>query len=556
MNDPLIGKQLANFRVERLLGQGGMATVYYGWDVKLHRSVAIKVLDKRYRKHPAYATRFVNEARMMAKWRHENIIQIYYADDAQGFSYYVMDYVDGEDLSTFLDSYSYEGKLISQDEVLRIGRAVASALDYAHKQGVIHRDVKPSNILLSKDGRVLLGDFGMALDVQDGTQGNVFGTPHYISPEQARRSTDSVPQSDLYSFGVILYEMLTGTVPFNDESPQEIALKHIAQPPLPPRSVNQNLSKEVENVLLHALEKNPKNRYQSGAELINALESALNKNKTPSPAPKNIPLPPLPVGAPTIQRDDATGKIAKRKTPVEQMPPTVIASHPNRKKNVWIYGIFLFILLGFGAFYFFQNRFNVVTVLPTPTLDSTPLPSPTTVLPTSTSAPPQATFTPTLISPTSTITPTATLALPTVLYPEGNLFTLFYNETSFVMINRSFAKRSISAFVFERLDENGNPSGERFEGYQWETRTTKHLPRNYCVNFTVYGDQDPPYLYPAECLYGLMSSVQARFDNPGDLIFWSSAYGYENATQFRVLWAGSEVARCEIEANVCDVYIP
>src|SRR5688572_14515205 len=235
MADPLIGKQLANFRVERLLGQGGMATVYFGQDIKLHRPVAIKVLDKRYKNHPAYATRFVNEARMMAKWHHENIIQIYYADDSQGMSYYVMDYVDGEDLAAVLDSYHYQSKLMPNEDVLRIANAIARALDYAHRQGVIHRDVKPSNILLSKDGRILLGDFGMALEVRDGSQGNVFGTPHYISPEQARRSADAVPQSDIYSFGVILYEMLTGMVPFNDSTSEEIALKHIAQAPMPPR---------------------------------------------------------------------------------------------------------------------------------------------------------------------------------------------------------------------------------------------------------------------------------------------------------------------------------
>ncbi|MBL8092481.1 MAG: protein kinase, partial [Anaerolineales bacterium] len=178
---------------------------------------------------------------------------------------------------------------------------------------------------------VLLGDFGMALELRDGSQGNVFGTPHYISPEQARRSADAVPQSDIYSFGVILYEMLTGTLPFSDDIPEEVALKHIAQPPLPPRSVNQNLSKEVEAVLLHALEKSPKNRYQSGAELMQALESALGT----TPAPKKLSLPPLPAGVPTIQRDFATGQIAKRNTPVQaaKLPPTVIASHSPRKRN-------------------------------------------------------------------------------------------------------------------------------------------------------------------------------------------------------------------------------
>ena len=196
MKDPMLGLQLANFRIDRLLGQGGMAMVYYGEDIKLHRPVAIKVLDKRYKNHPAYAARFVNEARMMAKWHHENIIQIYYADDAQGFPYYVMEYVDGQDLDAVLNLYRGEGKLMPLADVLRIGNAVAGALDYAHRHGVIHRDVKPSNILLSKDGRVLLGDFGMALDVRDGSQGIVFGTPHYISPEQAKHSADAVPQAD------------------------------------------------------------------------------------------------------------------------------------------------------------------------------------------------------------------------------------------------------------------------------------------------------------------------------------------------------------------------
>lgn len=550
MTDPLIGKQLANFRIERLLGQGGMATVYFGQDIKLHRQVAIKVLDKRYRKHPAYASRFVAEARMMAKWRHENIIQIFYADDAQGMSYYVMDFVDGEDLGDVLDSYHYQNKLMSHDDVLRIAKAVANALDYAHTQGVIHRDIKPSNILLSKDNRVLLGDFGMALEVRDGSQGNAFGTPHYISPEQARRSADAIPQSDIYSFGVILYEMLTGKVPFDDSSSAEIALKHIAQAPMSPRSVNSNLSKEIENVLLKALEKNPKNRYQSGAELITALEDALQLKK-------KISLPPLPAGVPTIRRDDfETGQILKRKTPIKEspQPPTVIASNQGRKKNVWLFAILFIILFLIGGFYFNKDRFGFFNILPASTLNSTPLSWTSTPVPvTETLSPPQPSATLTVIPASPTITFTPTLAIPTVLYPEGNLFTLFYNETSFFMVNRSFAKRTISGFTFERLDENGNFFKDKFEGYRWENKSTQHVARNYCVNITIYGDQDPPYLNPSECLYGITSTIQPRFDKPEGLWFWNQK---EGSTQFRVLWVGEEVARCEIDAGVCDFYIP
>jgi serine/threonine protein kinase len=553
MTDPLIGKQLANFRIERLLGQGGMATVYFGQDIKLHRLVAIKVLDKRYRKHPAYASRFVAEARMMAKWRHENIIQIYYADDAEDVSYYAMDYVDGEDLSAILDSYHYQSKLMPIADVIRIAKAVANALDYAHRQGVIHRDVKPSNILLSKDGRVLLGDFGMALEVQDGSQGNAFGTPHYISPEQARRSSDAVPQSDIYSFGVILYEMLTGMVPFDDSSSEEIALKHIAQTPIAPRSINPQLSKEVEAFLLKTLDKSPKNRYQSGAELIIALEEALQIKASA----KKLSLPPLPAGVPTIRRDDyETGQILKRKTPAHEspQPPTVIAGNPSRKKNIWIFGILFLILLTIAGFYFNNNRLTPPNLFPTSTVGSAPLlltSTPVSVTETLSPLQPSPTFT--VVPPTATVTPTPTLAVPTVLYPDGNLFTLYYNETSFFMVNRSFAKRTISGFSFERLDESGKPYKDKFEGYRWENNRSEHLPRNYCVNITVYGDQDPAYLNPPECLYGIINTVQPRFDRPEDLLFWTPK---ASSMQFRVLWLKEEVARCDIAAGVCDFYIP
>lgn len=558
MTDPLIGKQLANFRIERLLGQGATATVYFGQDVKLHRPVAIKVLDKRYKKHPAYAARFVNEARMMAKWRHENIIQIYYADDAQGMSYYVMDYVDGKDLSTYLDSHHYQGKLISTDEVLRIGNAIASALDYAHAQGVIHRDVKPSNILLSTTGGVLLGDFGMALEVGDGTQGNAFGTPHYISPEQARRSADAIPQSDLYSFGVILYEMLVGMVPFNDDSPEEIALKHIAQPAPSPRSVNQNLSTEVEAVLLKALEKNPNERYQSGAKLMQALEDALRIN-TP---PKKLSLPPLPAGVPTIRRDDdPTSKFAKRKSKqlATPLPPTVFSANQNRKNNYWVYALVGLFLVGILSLFLGRNLFGSAENSNAPTVDLTLQPTGLPVLATDTFAQPEASATSTITFPTSTFTPipppsaTATLATPTVLYPDGNLFKLFYNETSFFMVNSSFAKRTLSGFSFERLDDNGNPLTDRFDGYRWENPRTAHLPRNYCANITIYGDQDPQYLNPSECIYAIINTVQPRFDNPGDLLFWTPK---PNSTQFRVLWVGEEVARCTIASGSCEFYVP
>ncbi|MBN1284701.1 MAG: serine/threonine protein kinase [Anaerolineae bacterium] len=273
--DFLIGRQLANFRIDRFVGGGGMAQVYYGWDVKLARPVAVKVIDARYRGNPAYAERFVREARTVATWRHDSIVQVYYADEEDDLYYFVMEYIDGVSLADRLAEYTAQRRLIPHAEVLRIGRRVASALDYAHQRGVIHRDVKPANVMLASDGRVLLTDFGLALDLHQGSVGEVFGTAHYIAPEQARRSSQAVPQSDLYSLGVMLYQMLTGYVPFDDPSITSVALQHVMQPPPPPRRLNPNLSEAVEQVLARALSKDPADRYPDGAALVDALDAAL-----------------------------------------------------------------------------------------------------------------------------------------------------------------------------------------------------------------------------------------------------------------------------------------
>jgi tRNA A-37 threonylcarbamoyl transferase component Bud32 len=295
--DPLLGRRLGNYQLERPLGHGGMAQVYYGQDVKLRRSAAIKIIDARYRDKPAYAERFVREAQAIATWRHENIIQIYYADDEEGLYYFAMEYIDGVDLGTLLAEYKQKGEKMPHEETLRIGRAVASALDYAHKRGIIHRDIKPSNVLVDRDGRVVLADFGLAMDVEQGSVGEVLGSAHYVAPEQARHSANAVPQSDLYSLGVVLYEILTGQVPFDDPSSSTaVALQHVTMPPPPPREINPDLSVETEAVLLKALSKAPADRYQTGRELINALEKSIQSSQVtqPSAPPKPTSAQPLP----------------------------------------------------------------------------------------------------------------------------------------------------------------------------------------------------------------------------------------------------------------------
>jgi serine/threonine protein kinase len=601
MNDPLIGQQLANFRVESVLGHGGMATVYFGTDVKLKRPVAIKVLDRKYRSDPAYAKRFVNEARMMAQWRHENIVQIYYADEEQNISYYVMEYVDGQDLSSIMDLYIQQKELMPIADVLRIGKAVAGALDYAHRQGVIHRDVKPSNILISKSGRVLLGDFGMALEVRDGSMGSIFGTPHYISPEQAKRSADAVPQSDLYSLGVILFEILVGAVPFNDPSPASIALQHISQPPPPPRSINPLISPAVEAVLLKALEKNPSHRYQSGAKLIDALEDAF---KSTGSSPK-IPLPPLPVGVPTVRRSESSiEQMALREAPrrdhkvkggtihkkISPLPATVHAGNQPRKGRRWIGFLFILLLLGIGGWYAFQNGLPVAALPPTQTSTPAPLSTATTVpasptlvtasatltgtsaptntftpepsatstftpLPTETTAPTEIpTETSTQVPAVDTPTPAPVVAgVPTIKYPNGFRFSFFWNDTSFYMLNNVGEPRSFAAFAFERLDANGQPT-DRFTGHRWENGNFTYIPQKLCAAIKIYGDEDPPYLSPIECHNGYAGIVQPRKEQDRALFFWNPKN--DGSTQFRILFNKEEVGRCEISALTCEVYIP
>jgi serine/threonine protein kinase len=296
-NDPLIGQRLGNFRIDRLLGRGGMGQVYAGYDLNLERPVALKVIDTRHRENASYGQRFLREARAIATCRHEHIVQIYAAGDQDGLHFFAMEYIEGEDLGVILRRAATRGELLAQAEVLRIGRALAGALDYAHAKGIIHRDVKPANVMIARDGRVVLMDFGLALDVDRGSIGEVFGSAHYIAPEQARRSSEAVPQSDLYALGVILYELLTGSVPFDDPSATSVAVQHLTLPPPPPRTRNPALSPAIETVLLTALSKAPAERYQTGAELIAALAAAL-----PQAAPPTALLPSL------LRTDSLTGQ--------------------------------------------------------------------------------------------------------------------------------------------------------------------------------------------------------------------------------------------------------
>jgi serine/threonine protein kinase len=317
MADSLLGRQLDEYRLEKLLGQGGMARVYRGVDTLLKRYVAIKVIDVQFRHDTEYARRFEIEAQSLAQLNHPNVVQLYRYGNVDNILYMAMAYIEGSDVKAALDDYHAAGEYMAIDEALRILRETAAALDYVHSKGIIHRDIKPSNIMLTQDGTSILTDFGLALMTQVGTMGEIFGTPQYLSPEQAISSAAVVPQSDLYSLGIIAYEMFTGTIPFDAPEPMTVAMMQMNDAPPAPRSLRPELSEAIEDVLLKLLDKEPENRYQTGYEFVQALEAAVRgdtelEHHTTSPRlsiPEIValemdknPLPPIPAAVTPVQK--------------------------------------------------------------------------------------------------------------------------------------------------------------------------------------------------------------------------------------------------------------
>lgn len=298
-SDPLIGQQLDEYRLEKLLGRGGMARVYEATDVRLNRKVAIKVIDAPYRENKEYGRRFEREARAIAQLEHPHIVRLYRYGEVNDLYYMAMQYVEGDDLFTYMAGEREQGRPLPLEKILDIMSQVCKALDYIHSKGVIHRDIKPSNILINKRGQAILTDFGLALLDSTRTRGDVFGSPHYIAPEQAISSAGAVPQSDLYALGAMLYEMVTGEKPFDGDNPLAIAMMHASDPPPPPRQIDPSISPAVEGVILRSLAKEPANRYPNGEAFVTALKQAIQQPEAMPISGRNgtgssRPLPPLP----------------------------------------------------------------------------------------------------------------------------------------------------------------------------------------------------------------------------------------------------------------------
>ena len=292
----VVGETIGPYTLMEQLGQGGMATVFKAYHATLDRYVAIKVLHLAFMEDDNFLARFRREAKAVAKLEHPNIVPIYDYSEHEGRPFLVMKYIEGETLKAKLRENA-----LSIDETLKISKAIGSALDYAHSQGVLHRDVKPSNVLLASDGNIYLADFGLARIAQSGdvslTTEQVLGTPQYMSPEQALGSSGLDGRTDIYSFGVLLYELVTGRVPFNADTPFAIIHDHIYTPLPMPREINPTVSEDIQRVLLKALAKNKDDRYQNMASFIDAFEQAI---KSPGQETISQPVasyqPPAPMG--------------------------------------------------------------------------------------------------------------------------------------------------------------------------------------------------------------------------------------------------------------------
>src|SRR6266571_5110337 len=273
------GLTLGRYELRRRVAQGGMAEVYLGYDRRVRRRVAIKVL---YGRDESFVRRFEREALAVGTLSHDHILPLYDFGEQRPWYYLVMPYVEGGNLRDYL----HQRERLSLEEAGSFLHQIASALQHAHDHGVIHRDVKPSNILLRPDGHAYLVDFGLAKARMEADAlthaGGMVGTPEYMAPEQSNGQNDY--RSDIYALGIILYQMLTGRVPFTAESPVAISLKHIQSEPPAPRQFNDDIPPAIETVILTALAKEPDQRYQQATTLSTAYWQVLQQEYLSRPA--------------------------------------------------------------------------------------------------------------------------------------------------------------------------------------------------------------------------------------------------------------------------------
>lgn len=337
----MIGKRVSGrYKLLEIIGDGGMAIVYRAKDLILDRDVAVKVLRSEFNKDEDFIRRFKREAESATSLDHPNIVSIYDVGEDEEIYFIVMEYVQGKTLKQYIKEH---GK-ISVEESLHIMKQIVSGMAVAHDHGIIHRDIKPHNILITENGTAKLTDFGIALAITSATithTNSILGSVHYFSPEQARGGIANA-KSDIYSFGAVLYEMVTGRVPFVGDSPVSVALKHLQENVIEPRRLNPEIPQSVENIVLKSLAKNPLKRYDSAEELLRDMSSALDPdrmyeqkwNEDSDEDEKTKYIPPI---VPPVETIEKTSMIEEEKKPEKPK---------KKKRNWWLILLISFLLLG------------------------------------------------------------------------------------------------------------------------------------------------------------------------------------------------------------------
>ena len=361
------GQMLGSYRIISQIGQGGMASVYKAYQPSMDRHVAIKVLPSQLAESKEFVARFQQEARIIARLEHPHILPVFDYGESDGVAYFVMRYLEAGTLKDRMVAR----RPLPLDEIDRIFTQLTDALSYAHGHGVVHRDLKPANALVDSQGNLFLTDFGIAKLLESAsprlTQTDaIMGTPAYISPEQAQaRTVDQ--RSDIYSLGIILYEMVTGQVPFEAETPLAIILKHVSDPLPPPSLIKKDISQTLEQVILKALAKDPTDRFETAAEFLAAWKRALNEEherETTYRIPEVKP-----------------ASTARARTPA---PSTSTTLKPARTTG-WIAGCLILaciaLTVGGGGIFLASNwsTFSPATATFFPTSTNVPLPSETPI---------------------------------------------------------------------------------------------------------------------------------------------------------------------------------